>query len=59
MFSTNQIAGFFNQPYFQNKSMKWPDFVHADTNSHKLKVDQKCLGWVWLKMGVVSLVAEL
>ena len=27
--------------------MKWPDFVHVDTNSHKLKVDQKCLGWVW------------
>ena len=22
MFSANQIAGFFNQPYLQNKSMK-------------------------------------
>ena len=28
MFSSNQIAGFFNQPYLQNKSLKKPDFVH-------------------------------
>ena len=32
--------------------MKQPDFLHVDTNSHKLKVDQKNLGghgekWVW------------
>ena len=31
----SQIAGFFNQPYLQNKSMKQPDFVHVDTNLHK------------------------
>ena len=54
MFSANQIAGFFNQPYLQNKSLKWPDdFLHVDTNSQKSKVDQKILGghdqkWVWL-----------
>ena len=53
MFSANQIAGFFNQPYLQNKSMKEPDFLHVDTNSHKLKVDQKF--WV----GVASLVTGL
>ena len=41
MFLANQIAGFFNQPYLQNKSMKWPDFLHVDTNLHKLKVDEK------------------
>ena len=41
MFSASQIAGFFNEPYLQNKSMKQPDFLHVDTNSHKLKVDQK------------------
>ena len=22
--------------------MNYPDFLHADTNSHKLKVNQKC-----------------
>ena len=44
MFSVNQIAGFFNQPYLQNKSMKQSDFLHVDTNSHKLKVDQKSFG---------------
>ena len=26
MFSANQIAGFFNEPYIQNKSMKEPVF---------------------------------
>ena len=39
MFSANQIAGYFNQPYLQNKSIKYPDFLHVDTNSQKLKVD--------------------
>ena len=41
MFSANQIAGFFNQPYLQNKSVKQPDFLHVDTNSYKFKVNQK------------------
>ena len=45
MLSANQIAGFFNQPCLQNKSMKQPDFLYVDTNSHKLKVNQKIWGW--------------
>ena len=45
MFSANQIAGFFHQPYLQNSSMKKPDFLHVDTNSNKLKVDQNIF-WV-------------
>ena len=57
MFSANQIAEFFNQPYLQNKSK--PDFLHVDTNSHKLKVDQKNFGWAESKMGLVSLVTGL
>ena len=49
---TDQIAGFFNQPYLQNKSIKQPDFLHVNTSSHKLKVDQIFLSgngqkWVW------------
>ena len=53
MFSANQTAQVFNQSYLQKKSMKWPDFLHVNTNSLKLKVDQKILGghgqkWVWL-----------
>ena len=56
MFSANQIAGFFNQPYLQNKSMKQPDFLHVDTNSYKLKIDWKIFGWAWSEMGVASLV---
>ena len=47
MFSANQVAGFFVQPYLQNKSMKWLVFLHVDTNSHKLKVDQEIFGWAW------------
>ena len=44
MFSANEIAGFFNQPYLQNKSVKYPDFLRIYINSHKLKVDQKFFG---------------
>ena len=40
MFSANQIAGFFNEPCLQNRSMKQPDFLYVDTNSLKLKVNQ-------------------
>ena len=49
MFLANQIAGFFDQPYLQNKLMKQPDFSQVDTNSHKLKVDQNIFGWCCLK----------
>ena len=59
MFSANQIAGFFNQPYIQNKSMESPDFLHVKTNLHKLKVDQKVFGLAWPGIGVVSLVTGL
>ena len=59
MFSASQIAGFFNQPYLQNKSMEQPNFLHVDTNSHKLIVDQKNFGWAWSEMGVASLVTGL
>ena len=40
---------------------KWTknDFLHVDKNSHKLKVNQKFLGWEWSKMGVASLVRGL
>ena len=51
MFSTNQIVGFFNQPY--------PDFLHDDRNSHKLKVDLKNFGWEYSKMDVASLIMGL
>ena len=36
MLSTNQIAGFLNQLFLQNKSMKQPHFMHVDTNSQKM-----------------------
>ena len=41
IFSANQIAGFFNQPYLQsrNKSRKQPHFLHVNTNLLKLKFD--------------------
>ena len=59
MFPANQIAGFFNQPYLQNKSVKWSDFLHFDTNSHKPKFNKKCFEWAWSEMDVTSLVMEL
>ena len=39
--------------------MKQPYFLHVDTNSHKLKVDQKIWGWAWSEIGVASLVTGL
>ena len=59
MLSANQIAGFFNQPYLQSKSMKWPEFLLVDTNSHKLKVDQKFFERAWSEMGVANWVTGL
>ena len=43
---------FFNQPYLQSKSMILLDFLHVDTNSHKIKVTKYFWGghgqkWVW------------
>ena len=35
--------------------MKKSDFLHVDTDSRKLKVNRKILGWVWSKMGVATL----
>ena len=41
IFSANQIAEFFNQPYLQNKSIKWPDFLHVYRNSLMLESQSK------------------
>ena len=44
IFSTKQIAGFFNQPFLQIKYIKHPKLLHVDTNSHELKVDKNVRG---------------
>ena len=36
-----------------------PDFLHVDTDSWKLKVDQKVLWWAWSKMCLTTLVTGL
>ena len=36
MLTANQITGFVNQLFLQNKSMKQPRFLHVCTNSQKL-----------------------
>ena len=46
MLSINQIAGFSNQLFLQNKLIKRPQFLHVDTSAQKLKVDGKFLGMV-------------
>ena len=38
--SANQIAGFLNEPFLLNKSIKQLVFLHVDTNAQKLKVDR-------------------
>ena len=39
--------------------MKKPDFLHGDTDSWKLEVDQKILWWAWSKMDVATLFSGL
>ena len=41
MLSANQVAGFPNQLFLENKLMKQPHFLPVGTNSQKLKVDKK------------------
>ena len=44
----------------KNEQMKYTDFWHVDTDSQKLKVDQRFVGWAWSKMGMTtSLVTGL
>ena len=38
--------------------MKKPDFSHVDTDSWKLEVDRKVLGWAWSRMGVATLFQD-
>ena len=59
MLSANQIAGFLNQLFLQNKNMKQSHFLHIDTTSQNLKVYQKIFGWAWSKMGRANLVSAL
>ena len=44
MLSANQMAGFFNQLFFQNKLMIKTHFMHFDTNSHEFKIYQTFFG---------------
>ena len=59
MVSSNQILGFLNQPFLQNKLIKQRHSLHVETDPQKLKADQKLFGWAWSKMGVASLVSGL
>ena len=45
--------------YLRNEKMKKPHFLHVDTNTMKLKVDQKVLGLAWSLMIVPTLVAKI
>ena len=45
MLLVNQIAGFLNQVFLRNKSMKHSHFLHVGTISQKLKFDKKFFGW--------------
>ena len=42
MLLASQIAGFLNQLFLPNKSLKKPHFLHVDTNS------QKCCSKIFL-----------
>ena len=50
MFSANQIAGFFNQLYLQNKSMKY--LIFCMLLQIHIKVDPKNFEWACSEMAV-------
>ena len=59
IFSTNKFAGFLNQLFRQNRSLKQPH-LHVDTNSQKLKIVQKCLCFGYdQNMSLANLVSGL
>ena len=41
--SINEIVGFLNQLFLQNKQIKQPHSLNVDANSRKLKVDKNFL----------------
>ena len=49
MVLANQIVGFSNLLFLQNKSMKQPPILHVDTDSQKLKAYQ-----IFFWVGVVK-----
>ena len=53
-----QPMRFLNQPFLRNILIKQPHFLHAATNSWKLKLDWKFLGWAWSKTGVANPVSR-
>ena len=59
MLSANEIPGFLNQLFLQNKVMIQPHFFHVDTNSQKLKANWKFFGWACSKIDVANLVSGI
>ena len=54
-----KLQGFLiNHIYFQNKSMKQPDFLLVDTDS-KVIVDPNISGWTWSEIGEANLATGL
>ena len=56
MFPGNQIFQLITSP---EQISEITDFLHIDTNTHKLKVDKKMFEWEWSEMDVASLVTGL
>ena len=59
MLSVIQIAGFLNQLFLQNKSMKQAHILHVDTKLQKLKVHRKFFVCSWSRMGEANMVCGL
>ena len=55
----NLVSGLWNLLYLKNKQMETTEFLHAGTDSRKLKDNWKFSGWAWSKMDVAVLVTGL
>ena len=47
IFSTNQVAVFFDHQYLWKESIDTLDFLHEDNNQGKVDYEKTTFGWVW------------
>ena len=59
MLSANQITGFLNQLYIQNKFDEIVWFLHADKSFSWFLHADKLFWWLWSKISVVTLIKGL
>ena len=58
MLLANKIAGFINQPYLKSNRFNKHDFLHADIDGRKLKIDLEICSGVGSKILLSNQIAK-